>query len=205
MSVYLCIHLWSSEYFTCFRKPATKACLLKDTCSQQCCLGAFVPCLCLVSKNPGTSIYYFQRNPGTIYRVATFIFRQTLHSIESYECATPDNVLINSLWPRHAMSQYRSGTILALVRACCLTEPRHYLNQCWLIIFVVLWHYPGNNFAGNTLILSFKITSLLLSPCLPGANALNLVIPCTDARLQVLCSPGRSFLIWCWIRPGDHS
>ena len=25
--------------------------------------------------------------------------------------------------------------------ACCLTAPSHYLNQCWLIIKGVLWHY----------------------------------------------------------------
>ena len=33
--------------------------------------------------------------------------------------------------------------------ACCLTAPRHYLNQCWLIIRKVLWHSHKGNFKGN--------------------------------------------------------
>ena len=30
--------------------------------------------------------------------------------------------------------------------ACCLMAPSHHLNQCWLIINVVLWHAPDSNF-----------------------------------------------------------
>ena len=34
---------------------------------------------------------------------------------------------------------HRSGSALAQLMACCLTEPRHYLNQCWLVIIGGLW------------------------------------------------------------------
>ena len=46
----------------------------------------------------------------------------------------------NSLWPSDAIWWHRSGSTLAQVMACCLTAPRHYLNQCWLIINEVQWH-----------------------------------------------------------------
>ena len=41
---------------------------------------------------------------------------------------------INSLWPCDAIWPHRSGSILTMVMACCLTAPSHCLNQCWLII-----------------------------------------------------------------------
>ena len=40
---------------------------------------------------------------------------------------------VNSLWPSDAIWRERSGSTLAQVMACCLTAPRHYLNQCWII------------------------------------------------------------------------
>ena len=40
----------------------------------------------------------------------------------------------NSLRPSDAIWWHRSGSTLAQVMACCLTAPRHYLNQCWFII-----------------------------------------------------------------------
>ena len=43
---------------------------------------------------------------------------------------------INSLWPSDTIWWQRSGSILAQVMACCLTAPSHYLNQCWLSIWV---------------------------------------------------------------------
>ena len=44
----------------------------------------------------------------------------------------------------------RSGSKLAQVMACYLTAPNHYLNQCWLTIKGVLWHWPESNFSRNT-------------------------------------------------------
>ena len=41
---------------------------------------------------------------------------------------------VNSLWPSDAMHRRRSWSILVHVMAYCLAAPRHYLNQCWLII-----------------------------------------------------------------------
>ena len=55
----------------------------------------------------------------------------------------------NSLWPSDAIWWHRSGSTLAQVRACCLTAPSHYLNQCRLIISEVLWHSPEGNFPWN--------------------------------------------------------
>ena len=45
-----------------------------------------------------------------------------------------------SLWPSDAIWQQGCGSILAQVKACCLTAPN--MNQCWLIIKGVLWHSP---------------------------------------------------------------
>ena len=56
----------------------------------------------------------------------------------------------NSLWPSDAMWRHRSGSTLAQVMACCLTAPSHYLNQCWLMISEVLWHWSDSNFTENT-------------------------------------------------------
>ena len=42
--------------------------------------------------------------------------------------------LINSLLPSDSMWWCESGSKLAQVMACCLTNPSHYLSQCWLNI-----------------------------------------------------------------------
>ena len=47
---------------------------------------------------------------------------------------------VNSLGPNEAICRWRSWSTLVQVMACCLTAPRHYLNQCWRIISKVLWH-----------------------------------------------------------------
>ena len=47
---------------------------------------------------------------------------------------------INSLWLRDAIWRHRSGSILAQVRACCLTASSHYLSQWWLEIIGI---HPG--------------------------------------------------------------
>ena len=50
------------------------------------------------------------------------------------------STVINSLGPSDAIWCWRSWSTLVQVMACCLTAPSHYLNQCWLIISMVLWH-----------------------------------------------------------------
>ena len=57
-------------------------------------------------------------------------------------CLLTPNTLINSLGPSDAIWSWRSWSTLVQVKACCLTAPSHYLNQCWLIISKVLWHSP---------------------------------------------------------------
>ena len=54
--------------------------------------------------------------------------------------------LIKSLWPSDAIWRQRSRSTLAQVMACCLTAPRHYLNQCLLIIDEVQWLSYSDNF-----------------------------------------------------------
>ena len=48
------------------------------------------------------------------------------------------------LWP-----VWWSGSTLAQVMACCLAAPSHNLNQCWLIIKVVLFHSLEGSFTGH--------------------------------------------------------
>ena len=55
---------------------------------------------------------------------------------------------INSLGPSDAIWRQRPGSPLAQVMAWCLTASSHYLNQCWLIMNLMLWHPPENNFIG---------------------------------------------------------
>ena len=47
---------------------------------------------------------------------------------------------VNSLWPSDAKWWHRIESTLAQVKACCLTAPSHYLNQCWLLISKDIWH-----------------------------------------------------------------
>ena len=50
------------------------------------------------------------------------------------------DAIVNSLWPNDTIWRHRSRSTLVPVVACCLKVPRHYLNQCWLIISKVQWH-----------------------------------------------------------------
>ena len=59
-------------------------------------------------------------------------------------------ILTNSLWPSDAIWRHRSGSTLALVMACCLTAPSHYLNQCWLITSTDQWRLSKGNFTRDT-------------------------------------------------------
>ena len=54
--------------------------------------------------------------------------------------------LFNSLWLSDAIWQHRARSILA----CFFTAPKHYLNQCWLIISRVQKHSSGGNFLRDT-------------------------------------------------------
>ena len=57
---------------------------------------------------------------------------------------------VNSLWPSDAIWRQGSWSTMAEVMACCLTAPSNYLNQCWLIMNLMLWHPPENNFIGSS-------------------------------------------------------
>ena len=43
---------------------------------------------------------------------------------------------LNTLWPGDAIWQEGCGSTLAQVMACCLAASSHYLNQCWLKIYI---------------------------------------------------------------------
>ena len=47
--------------------------------------------------------------------------------------------MVNSSWSSDAIWRYRFMSTLVQVMACCLMAPSHYLNQCWLIIYGILW------------------------------------------------------------------
>ena len=49
---------------------------------------------------------------------------------------------INSMCLSDAIRRQVTESTLAQVMACCLTAPRHYMNQCWFIISKVIWHSP---------------------------------------------------------------
>ena len=58
---------------------------------------------------------------------------------------------VNSLWPSDAIWWHRSESTFAQVMAfSCQTAPRHYLNQCWLIISKDQWHSSEGNFTRDT-------------------------------------------------------
>ena len=50
---------------------------------------------------------------------------------------------VNALWVSWIIRPHRSKSTLAQVMACCLS---HYLNQCWPIIKIGLWHPPKSDF-----------------------------------------------------------
>ena len=67
---------------------------------------------------------------------------------------------VNSLWPSDTIWRHRSGSTLAQVRACCLTAPSHYLNQCWLIISEVQWQSHEGNITRDTSAMNYQILNL---------------------------------------------
>ena len=57
---------------------------------------------------------------------------------------------INTIMPSDTTWSYRSGSTFAHVMACCLMRLSNYLNQCLLLISVVLWHSPERNFTTSS-------------------------------------------------------
>ena len=56
---------------------------------------------------------------------------------------------VNSLWSSDAIWCDRTVSTLVQVTAFCMTPKCHYLNQCWLFTYEVLWHSHESNFIGN--------------------------------------------------------
>ena len=70
---------------------------------------------------------------------------------------------INSLWPTDITWRHRSVSTLARVKACCLTAPSHYLNQCWPLFSEILAHSPERNFAVSKLLFCIMCWKLFLN------------------------------------------
>ena len=47
------------------------------------------------------------------------------------------------------VTRHMYGLALVQETACFLTAPTRYMNQCWLLIWEVLWHSHGSNFTGS--------------------------------------------------------
>ena len=80
---------------------------------------------------------------GVCWMLCNFYFRKSCFVPQfhpKYVYCHEYQLQLNSLGPSDAIWHWRSWSTLAQVMACCLTEPSHYLNQCWLIISKVLWH-----------------------------------------------------------------
>ena len=82
------------------------------------------------------------------------------------------NETFNSLWPNDAICQLRFWSTLALVMECCLTAPRHYLSQCWLLTGEVPLHSPKSNFTTNAeiIILCNEFENYTYSPTSNGLS-----------------------------------
>ena len=59
------------------------------------------------------------------------------HHIKSGQTYFPCNA-IKALRPSEAIWLQRSGSTLPELMACCLMAPSHHLNQCWLIMNLVV-------------------------------------------------------------------
>ena len=83
---------------------------------------------------------------------------------------------LNSLRPSGTIWPHRSWSTWDQIMACCLMAPSHYLNQCWHIISLILWHAPESNItAGSWSTIQyneFKNILLRLLPNVPGASEL---------------------------------
>ena len=112
--------------------------------------------------------------------------------------------MLNPLWPSDAIWYDKSGSSIVQVIACYLTAPSHYLDQCWLVISVVLWHSPETNFtvSAQTTILcnEFKdYTFLKLLPHLLWANELDSLVNLSANGTQIARFTGPT-----WGPPGSY-
>ena len=57
---------------------------------------------------------------------------------------------VNSLWSSDIIWWHKLSSSWAQVKACCLTTPSHYMNQCWFAINAIFWHSCQGNVYLNT-------------------------------------------------------
>ena len=100
----------------------------------------------LVWRNDGKwkYIFVFTKKNSAPIRVSRFLYL-TVITIW-YVSFFP---YVKSLWPSDAIWRHRAGSTLVDVIPCCLSASRPYLNQCWLITNMVVWHSPEDNSNGN--------------------------------------------------------
>ena len=108
---------------------------------------------------------------------------------------------IYSSWPRD-IRRRRSGSTFALVMACCLRAPSHYLNQCWPTTSKIQWHPSESNFnklenclskfhwniytSGHWVIRGTKKTRLHSEDC--SYSGLILLLHPASEKLVLLCN-----------------
>ena len=81
--------------------------------------------------------------------------------------------------------------------AFCLMAPRHYLNQCWLVIRKILWHLHESNFTGNeqAVILYYEFENYALeitatsprSQWVNGLDSISFTMKSMTACMHVYC------------------
>ena len=79
-------------------------------------------------------------------------------------------IAYDPFWPSDTLWWHRSGSTLDQVMACCLTEPSHYLNQCWIVVNGIQWQARESNFTVSaksiTSIINYTFTKLINSKLL---------------------------------------
>ena len=89
------------------------------------------------------------RRLGPLHVQRLFFLRQRRCILCPCLCPVPAPICLSRVvWPSEARWRHRFGSTLHQGRSCCLTAPRHYLNQCCMIIKRVLWYSPGGNYIG---------------------------------------------------------
>ena len=95
--------------------------------------------------------------------------------------------LLNSQWP---MTILRRRTTLVQEKACCLTGPSYYPNQCWLNINRVLWHSPRkfHTQCSRYLSLTWVWTYFwfVIAPHLPGTNEYDVILGAIASQITNL-------------------
>ena len=89
----------------------------------------------MASNAENVSIWWRHHDEGEKYEKHSIVSKAPRCVSESNSRGEEGiKTILNPLRPHDAMRRHKSRPALAQEMACCLTEPNHYLNQCYLII-----------------------------------------------------------------------